>query len=446
MKALTNKRSLVSILISLIGIVIVLLPFHALMTVWAGSNFGHYTLFRLWKEFLVLICGLIVISLLFLDKNVRIKILKHKLSWFIGAYAVVDFISAGIAYHNHGISGKAVAYGLLDDLRFLAFFIICWAAALNSHYLNKRWEKIVLIPAAVVVAFGVLQMSLLPANFLSHFGYGPHTIMPYQTINNNPNYIRILSTLRGADPLGAYLILPISALVVLLLKFKRNWLWLRLMFLAAAIAVLIGSYSRGAWIGALLAALVAIATQVKKEQVVKYRKALGVGIVVAVVIIAGGFVALGSSKHFQNIVFHTQTNSAIKVSSDQQHLTALESGVKALIKQPFGNGPGTSGPASVYNHYAPARIPENYFLEVGEETGWIGLILFVAINVFLGRELWLRRRSPFALVMFVSLIGISFVNLLLLSWTDDTLSYIWWGLAGLAIAENPADNKKPKAV
>ena len=56
MKDLAVKNKLFSIVLALITIVIVLLPFHAFLTVWAASLFGHYTLFRLWKEFLVLFC------------------------------------------------------------------------------------------------------------------------------------------------------------------------------------------------------------------------------------------------------------------------------------------------------------------------------------------------------------------------------------------------------
>jgi hypothetical protein len=37
------------------------------------------------------------------------------------------------------------------------------------------------------------------------------------------------------------------------------------------------------------------------------------------------------------------------------------------------------------------------------------------------------------LSLLASLIGISFVNLLSHAWADDTLAYLWWGLAGIAI-------------
>jgi hypothetical protein len=37
-------------------------------------------------------------------------------------------------------------------------------------------------------------------------------------------------------------------------------------------------------------------------------------------------------------------------------------------------------------------------------------------------------------ILLASLAGITFVNLLSHAWTDDTLAYLWWGLAGIALA------------
>ncbi|MGH7234464.1 MAG: hypothetical protein ACREF7_03415, partial [Candidatus Saccharimonadales bacterium] len=233
MRALSLKYAkATTTVLAIIALVILLLPFHAFLSVWLSSNFGHYTAFRLWKEALVFIAGLIVIWWLATDKNVRQGVLKSKLVWLILAYVVLDLILALVAKQKKEVSSKALAYGLLDDLRFLAMFIICWSAAIKSKYLNRYWQQLILWPAVIVVLFGLLQMSVLPNDVLVHFGYGPKTIMPFETINNNSNYVRILSTLRGADPLGAYLILPISALGVMLYKFKgRRIDWLALALL-----------------------------------------------------------------------------------------------------------------------------------------------------------------------------------------------------------------------
>jgi O-antigen ligase len=237
--------------------------------------------------------------------------------------------------------------------------------------------------------------------------------------------------------------LPISALLVLLVRFPKKSSWPKLLLLAGALVTLVGSYSRSAWLGALLAAgfigLASINTAFIKKYKVQF-SAVALSVVIVVGLVAYG---LHSSARFQNIVFHTQTHSSSPVSSDQAHLSALSEGIRTVLQAPFGSGPGTSGPASIYNHDAPARIPENYFLEIGEESGILGIVLFVAINLAIGYLLWRRRNSPFALALLAALIGISFVNLLSLAWTDDTLSYVWWGLAGVALAMPAKDTDEP---
>ena len=104
------------------------------------------------------------------------------------------------------------------------------------------------------------------------------------------------------------------------------------------------------------------------------------------------------------------------------------------MREPFGRGVGTAGPASVYNR-GKGRVAENYFIQIGQEAGWIGLMLFLLINAGVGYLLWVRRADPLALSLLAGLIGLSFVNLLSHAWSDDTLAYVWWGLAGIAMAQ-----------
>lgn len=445
MRASAFKYSVLSVSLSLATLVIILLPFHAFLTVWAASNFGHYTLFRLWKEFLVLISGLGVIWLLLSDRKLRNQTLRQRLVWLMVAYAALDLAVGVAAYFAHHTGAKALAYGLLDDLRFLVFFIICWVIATRTDRFSKRWYKLLIWPSVLVVVFGLLQIYVLPADVLVHFGYGAHTIPPYETINHNQHYVRILSTLRGANPLGAYLVLPISVLLTLLVRYPKSWNWAKLLLGLSAVAVLIASFSRSAWIGAVLACLLIGLSAIRREWLVRYKLPLAVAVAVMVpsALLVG--LALNRTPALQNVFLHTQSHSASPISSDQAHLSAVTDGLRQVAKYPLGEGPGTSGPASVYNRYRPARIPENYFLQVGEESGWLGLALFTAINIVVGYCLWQRRQDALALSLLASLVGLIFVNLLSLAWTDDTLSYIWWGLAGVALAV-PVDNRSgPRA-
>jgi hypothetical protein len=99
----------------------------------------------------------------------------------------------------------------------------------------------------------------------------------------------------------------------------------------------------------------------------------------------------------------------------------------------LGQGLGSAGPASVYN-IKSAKISENYYVQIAQETGIIGIALFVSINVLLGIYLY-KSGSESSIILFASLIGISFVNLLSHAWSDDTLSLLWFGLTGIILSE-----------
>jgi hypothetical protein len=431
MKASAVKYAVLSMVASLIVLTMVLMPFHAILTVWTASIFGHYTLLRLWKEALLFIAGLGVVYLLMTDRKIRTHTLSRRLVWLIAAYAVVQAIVGLIALHNHAVTPKALAYGWLIDLRYLAFFLVSWAVALRTSRLQSNWFKILVIPAAIVVGFGLLQIFVLPHDFLRHFGYSAATIDPVDTINQNNNYIRIFSTLRGPNPLGAYLILPITITVAALVRSRRNWqLWA---LLIASIIVLFFSRSRSALIGAMLSVAILLTLSLRTRQA---KQRLSIAVTLIAVVAIGLVISLRNNPTYQNLVLHTQNGTTATTSSNDGHIAALKNGLRDVAQQPLGRGPGTAGPASIYNNHQ-SRIAENYFVQLAQEVGVLGLGLFLIINAGIAYLLWLRRTSPLALCLFTSLIGLSVVNLLLHAWADDTLAYVWWGLAGVAMATLP---------
>ena len=307
--------------------------------------------------------------------------------------------------------------------------------------LKNKSVKLILYPALIVILFGLLEVFILPRGFLSHFGYGPNTIRPYQTINSNLHYVRILSTLRGSDSLGAYLLVPLSLLTVLLVRGKK--VWQLALFTVGSLIVLIFSYSRSAWLGLVISVAFAIYFGVKSR--ILKRNLLYIGLAL-IILLAGVFVLERNNTHVQNIVFHTQKNSIIKATSDQGHSSSIIKGVKDIAKDPLGKGPGTSGPASVYNKKI-SRIPENYYIQIGQELGVIGLVVYVAISILVVMSLWARREDTLALSLLACFLGLIIVNMLLEAWTDDTLCYLWWGMAGIAIASVPTlKNKNNKLI
>ncbi|HZP55724.1 MAG TPA: O-antigen ligase family protein, partial [Candidatus Saccharimonadales bacterium] len=403
MKASTTVNKLTDRLSWLVVAILVLLPFHAFLTVWLSSVLGHYTLLRLWKEFLLVPIVVGALYIVFKDKQLRGKLAASWLIRVVGMYGLLILVWAFIPLARHDVSAKAMWYGVLVDLRFLAFFLSVLILATKSQLLDNIWTKIVLLPAILVTAFAILQYLALPYDFLKHFGYGPSTIEPYETINHNIQHIRVASTLRGANPLGAYLILPVSVLTVLLIKNKtqrKDGIFLGTGFLLA----LIFSFSRSAWISVALSCGIIIWTLVKNNRAKKILLWTLAGIVVSGGILA---VTLRNNANFQNTFLHTENNSKIAESSNYGHRAAFRRAANDIFHHPLGHGVGAAGPESVYNKQ-PARIAENYFLQIAQEAGIIGALLFIAICVGIARLLWQQRSDPLALCLFASLIGISF--------------------------------------
>lgn len=415
--------------------IIVLIPFHALLTVWAASLFGHYTEIRLWKEILLALVIATVIAAVIRGRQVGSikRLLPDRLLHIIILYLLLLIGSAAVAVMVNAASPKAAAYGLLLDGRYIVFFLAVWYISYRNHWIMNHWRQLLLVPAVVVVVFGFLQFALLPPNFLSHFGYGPDTIAAVQTVDEKDAYQRVQSTLRGANPFGAYLVIIISACGILLLRTQPIRRTLPIAGLLLASLVVLGlTFSRSAWLGAMAAIGWIIWQSIKT---VRARQIVVLAGVVGMLVFAAVGYSLRDNDVFQNTILHTDENSQSLMSSNQGHLVASLTGAKDIIDKPLGSGIGTAGPASVYNTESNAsiRISENYFIQIGQEVGIVGMSLFILIIVAVAMRLWQSRELLLPQVLLASLIGISVVNLLSHAWTDDTLSYIWWGLAGTAI-------------
>jgi len=426
----------------LTALVLVLVPFHAFLTVWGSALVGNYTALRLWDDaVLVLLMG---ISCFWIAKDAALR------QWFTGsllvrlifAYGALTLLLGLVSWLKGDVTPKALAYGVLVNLRFPIWFLTVLLTAQRSAFLRRNWTRLVLVPAAVVAVFAGLQYTVLPHNFLAHFGYNAQTtIAPVETINHNAHYIRVQSTLRGANPLGAYLVIVLSTLGVLFTRGHRRAVCG--VFGAVALFALYASGSRSAWIGAFLSLATIAWFQLKTRRGRIIFGVIGIGILA---VGASALLLLRSNTDVQNAVLHTQEHSAVATSSNSAHLTALKSGLEDVLHQPFGDGPGTAGSASAYNAPHPVRIAEDYYVQIAQETGWLGLALFLSILVLVVMELYAQiGESRLALVLFASFVGIAFINLLSHAWSDDTLAFLWWGLAGIALAKPLPKGKKPDA-
>lgn len=424
----------------MVVIILLFVPFHALIAVWGASLGGSYDYLRIWDEILLCLATALVIIFGATHKKAWRQLVQDKrLLVLAGAYILWHVVlGVWVLWHNN-VTPSAFAYSLLVNLRFVVFFILIWLLALQWSWLRQRWYVLVMAPAALVVGFGLLQATVLPADILRHVGYGPDTILPFQAVDQKDEYARVQSTLRGPNPLGAYLVIIGSICLAAGIRLFKN---VHVRYIAggallAATIVLANTYSRSAYIGTVVAAVLICWWSVRSA---RRRRALLVFGAAVLIVAASSAWLLRTNDYVENVLFHTDEHSLSATSSNESRSAALQQGAEEVLHEPFGRGPGSAGPASVYNDNS-VRIAENYYLQIGQEVGWLGIGLFVALQYSVVRRLWPTRRTILGMSVLASLAGITVIAMLSHPWTDDTLAYVWWGLAGVALART---NKTPQ--
>lgn len=423
------------ILLWVVAAIFAVAPFYTAITVWVASHLEHFDFFRIWKEITLFLLAMFVIGFVITHRKWAAPLFKSKLILLIALYIVIVLAIGAYDLITKRVDNDAVIYGWLINLRHLGFFTVVLLALTINPLVRQRnfpWQKLVLIPAGAVILFGFLQMTILPADVLTHIGYGESTTLPYGTVDNQSDLVRVQSTLRGPNPLGAYLLVIITLLAAM--SFAANTLKRRLFIyggILLGLIVLVGTYSRSAALGVFISLFVLYVVY-NKSFINKHILGIIYGLIGLSVV---GLLLLKQNSYFvENFVFHTSKGSTAEMSSNDQRYRALTTGIDDVIDHPLGNGVGSAGPASLRNGFGGPKIAENYYIQLAQEVGVAILALFVAINVMIGRELWKIRRNLLALALLASLIGITFVNMLSHAWADDTLAYIWWGLAGVALA------------
>lgn len=326
----------------------------------------------------------------------------------------------------------AVASGLLLNLRFIIAMGVIYAVGINNRFIIKSIIKKWWLAAWAVMLFAMAQIIFLPKDFLTNFGYSANTIAPYLMVDQNHNLVRINATLRGPNPLGALCVIMISFLVM-----KKRGQKTKIGWLSASVVglVLIWTWSRSAWLAALVVLMAGFMLRMKAIEFKKYTRIISsVVIVIGIIIgyILSQFPNGRTANYVQQIIFHYNPDSVSVSKSNQEHSSSIQLALKQIRQQPLGYGIGATGTPSVYNQ--KVNIIENYFLAMMVEIGVIGGSFLVALNVGVLGKLYHNRHQYLAGSLLISGIGLLIVNLVLPMWADDAVSYSWWGLVGLSLA------------
>lgn len=407
------------------------MPLHIFISTVIGANIGGLAVMKVLKD-VVMMFGFCSILIYSVRQSWFKDWLKNKLVIAVLLYGLLTVVLALVRPTDLDAEILGVTY----NLRFLVFLLYAWllVKAFPKRNILETSIWIVLVTGVAVSLFGVIQYVVLPDNALTHLGFvRSNGVLPAFFIDDKPDLERVMSTLRDPNSLGSYLIILASLTVAARANFskKSRKMWLGVGMLTLLCLLL--TFSRSALLGLCVAIVVGIVL-VGKDRVRLSRKQIRLGLlaVAALAVIGiGSLAAFRNSYVVQNVIFHADQSTTLE-DPNELRIRFIRESIDGVIADPLGSGPGTAGLASIRNNVQGTQLNENYYLQIATEVGILGLILFMTILVLTAVALYkARKNNPFAIALLASFAGLALTNVLVHIWSNETVAYTWWGLAGL---------------
>jgi len=425
----------------LIGVYVLLayMPFHLFLSTWLSLYTGAEGLWDSGKDILTVLLLGISILIFFREGLFRSKFFRT--IFILGViYVVIHFLFLLFDYDKLYL--RAFFLGTLYNGRIIAWlFIAMIAGYLLSKLPKKKLVKIILIASTITCVIALAQF-VLPKDLMEHFGYSiERGAKPSFFIDDKPDFPRVMSTVRDPNSYGAYLIIPICILIVMLLK--KSWeIKKTILLLALHLLALLLTFSRSSWIGMFIALSVLLASvyskQIKQFIKIKYKY-----IFIAIFSLCLFTFIVKDTYVFQNVILHSDQSTVVadpnELRIQQQNLAITE-----ILRKPLGHGPGTAGLVSIGNPKS-TFLTENYFLQIGFEVGVLGLINFIAILTVIYVYAFKEKDKFIKAIILGTFWAYVLIGILNHVWSNESVAAQWWLLTGLVIGfynTKPNINKK----
>lgn len=408
---------------------VLVMPLHAFLAISLGQITGNQAILQAWKEAGLVLAVIAAWGIFFTNKQVKQRVAAQPAAWtakiFIAVALIVTIIANSVGFFD-------VFLGIKTTLSFLVLFVAVQAAKFSRERWNTLIKALLIISSAVGV-FAVAQVYLLPVDFLTRFGYGPTTVLPFHLVDPAVASIRIIGTFSGPNQMGSFMIIPLILSFWFILRKK----WIALLPFALSGFALFHTYSRSAWIGAVIASFIVLVIRLRGWwKLTLLAPIVALGIIAN--ILSGPVKAMTTDLTFY--VFHGQFVDGHTNGSDSYRVENALIGVAKVQQKPLGYGLGSAGPAS--KNTAQPIITENSYLQIAIETGVIGVLLFIATVILTVVALWQRRFVvDEAVPLLAALIGLSATNMFLHTWADSATALVLWGLMGYCLAAALARQK-----
>ncbi len=426
-------RHLHNIAYRIVIITLFLLPFHAFGTVFLNYKLGLNQLFganiiNLWKEaVLILLTLLLGLKLFFTAKTKDHPALKKLLALDLLDVLILAYILFGIVHFAFIKSFHPFAQlflGAKYDYLFLYALLIVKDFYFSDDEIKGLVKSVLVGGSLAILSSYVLHFIVKPENF-TLFGFRqdwstwkPQDALAYCQKIENQELCRMSGTFAGPNQFGAYIVVFLAPLLLWWQKGKAilTSRYLAIVIGILALVALFLTYSRAAYIGAFLTVITFLYLRYGLQNDL-FKKIIKITIPVIILLPLLALLAFDRGNLF------------IRPGSTQKHWESWQLGITEIAKHPFGQGLGSSGPAS-FNFEHPI-IPENWYLQVGVELGIIGLLLFLAILFLIAKNLHQQRQFTFL----ASFIGIMAMAMFLHTFEDAPTSLTLFILLGATVSQ-----------
>lgn len=319
---------------------------------------------------------------------------------------------------------------LRNDTVFVVLLLAVRRLPLDAHF-RRRFLATLLAVGTTVAGIGIFEFAFSNAwnkLMVSTIGVPRFLAAILKVSVRNPNDIRVYSQVAGhsvlrigsvfLDPLscGLYLVIALAiALERVVRGDRRLVLWAATGLLAVALLL---SQTRAAIIAVVVVVACTLRPTAARRGPARARYAF---------VVAAGLLALIPLTVASGLAARSAGSDSTAL-----HLQRTEAGARALIKAPLGRGLGTGATNGTRFYVATSLTSEDYYLQVGNETGAISMVVFIALVVVLNRRMGrLAHGRPDVLISSWrgAFLGLSLAALLLQVWLNFPMAWtVWVGL------------------
>ncbi len=296
--------------------------------------------------------------------------------------------------------------GLRADFSGLLGFLTIWIVVPK----RKEVKRILL---TIVGLFGFLMFFGTIEFFFNHsFRVWAHQDLLRHFVGKIP---QIRSFTPGPNPFGSLLAIA-AALALTFFSGKRRFI------AVIPVGIFLGlTQARSAWLATAVLGLGLFISDARKKQVNWPVLVLGFSI-----LIGSSIGVLQYHESLRMVLLHGE--------STNEHADITSSNVVSTVKRRapdliIGSGIGTAGPVT-FATSEEVVISENWYIQITQELGLIGLALYMAF-IFIAIRTAFREGTPVVAWLGV---GLTFNAMFLHTWSSDfSLNMVFWTLLGLAL-------------